>query len=180
MRRPRNFLFVFAVVGILFSGVFNASYAAEKRDKIAEMITGENRSGVVQSFDELVGEKGLVVLAFPSLDASKRFHGSLIQYGDSVSDFTNKGYALVAIVPNSPERIDAFYGQYDYEGEMISNQDMSMFKALGILQSSKVFPTVYILNKSGRIEHIVDRRDIYEKVQISVAPSTQEVLELIE
>ena len=64
-------------------------------------------------------------------------------FQDNLSDFAEKGYKIVGVSPDSPERLKEFWLSHDLEYTLLSDTDVAVHKAYGAHGEKSLYGRIY-------------------------------------
>lgn len=131
------------------------------------------------SFDQLSGEKGLVLLFFRSADWCQYCKKQLREWNDAAEKVQESGYALAALSYDKPEVLKRFADQHALKYRLLSDSDATIIKSFGILNDhfepgSRFYgipdPAIYVISANGEVQKVFREADYTDR------PSVAEVL----
>lgn len=169
----RGFLLI--VFGFL---LFTAD--AQAAAKVGEMIpidlSLQNQSGEVQSFENLVGDKGVVLVFVRSADWCPYCQVQLLDLrGEDGKRITDLGYNIVTISYDTPELLKKFGDRYGFDHMMLSDTDSKTIKAFGILNETFApdhfaygvpNPHVYVVGRDKNIKAVLAEESYKKRPQV--------------
>lgn len=100
---------------------------------IPDQLETRDQDGVEQSFDSLVGSKGLVLVFLRSLDWCRFCKSQAKELASRIDDFTDRGLRLVVLSYDSVETLKSFQLKHAPHLTMLSDPQSRVIKAFGIL-----------------------------------------------
>ena len=64
-------------------------------------------------------------------------------FQDNLSDFAEKGYKIVGVSPDGPERLKEFWLSHDLEFPLLSDPDVAVHKAFGAHGEKSLYGRIY-------------------------------------
>lgn len=109
------------------------SWGPEPGSAIPGQLDSRDQDGVEQSFDSLVGDKGLVLVFLRSLDWCRFCKGQAKELEDRLDDFSDRGLRLAVLSYDPVETLKAFQLKYTPHLTLLSDPQSRVIKAFGIL-----------------------------------------------
>jgi len=109
------------------------SWGPELGSAIPDQLDTRDQDGDEQSFDSLVGDKGLVLVFLRSLDWCRFCKGQAKELESRLDDFSGRGLRLVVLSYDSVEILKAFQLKYTPRLTLLSDPQSRVIKAFGIL-----------------------------------------------
>jgi len=113
------------------------SWGPELGSVIPDQLETRDQDGVAQSFDSLVGNKGLVLVFLRSLDWCRFCKRQAKELESRVDDFADRGLSLVVLSYDSVETLKSFQLEYAPRLTMLSDPNSRVIKAFGILNEGE-------------------------------------------
>ncbi|MBX2833865.1 MAG: peroxiredoxin family protein [Micavibrio sp.] len=163
---------------------FNASISAADIGKtIPHTLEIPNHNDEKQSFENLKGEKGLVLVFVRSVDWCPYCQKQLIELNPHMKDINDQGYNLAALSYDTIEKQNSFAEKNDIDFTLLSDQNSEVIKAFNILNTDiepktsyygVPHPTIYIIDNEGTIQAVL-AEDGYK-----ARPSIEAIMNAIE
>jgi len=125
-----------------------------------------------QSFDSLVGEKGLVLFFVRSADWCPHCKIQLLKFRKGKADpIINSGYNIATVSYDASDRLLKFSKEHAFEFPMLSDQNSEAIKAFRILDKRKKpgafdygipYPHAYVIGKDQKIQAVFSKKG-YQK-----------------
>jgi len=145
-------------------------------DQIPTSLELKDKTGKMQSFDTLKGDKGLVVFFIRSADWCPYCQVQLLDLRKGEADeIINAGYNITIISYDAPEALNKFATRYKFDFPMLSDEDSKTIKAFGILDEDKKpdsfgygipKPTIYIVSADKEIQGILAKESYTKRPEI--------------
>jgi len=161
----RKFYAVLAALVLVCATATGAYAAAPSQigDEIPHQLELSDQYSHVAGFDELKGDKGLVVFFVRSADWCPFCKKQLEDFANYYNKFKDIGYEVVSVSYDSAAILKKFSEEKNIPYKMLSDQSSKSIAAFGILNlkykaGSRFFgiphPTVYAIGPEGIITHI--------------------------
>ena len=122
-----------ALVTVTASAKPAESWGPELGSAIPDQLETRDQDGVEQSFDSLVGDKGLVLVFLRSLDWCRFCKGQAKELESRLDDFSGRGLRLVVLSYDSVETLKEFQLKYTPGLTLLSDPQSRVIRAFGIL-----------------------------------------------
>lgn len=135
-----KYLLNLAVICLLFTNPMDAkaeTTGVNIGTEIPHMLEVPNQNNDIQSFDGLVGEKGLVLFFVRSADWCPFCKIQILDLDKRAGEFTELGYNVATVSYDAPEKLKNFYDRYKITVPMLSDVDSEIIKAFDILNTEK-------------------------------------------
>jgi len=180
----RKFIFALALFILVAPG---ASFAASGLgDKIPHDFSLKNQNGEVKNFDDLSGQKGVVVFFVRSADWCPYCQVQMLDLRDQGKAIEKLGYKIVTISYDKPEVLKKFTDKNNINYTMLSDVGSVAIKDFGILNGSFDIdhfaygvpePHVYIISKNQAILGILSEEGYKKRPQIEAIVETIKALD---
>lgn len=133
-------------------------------DAPAPEFTGVNTQGDTIALENVAGSQGTVIVFVRSADWCPFCKRQLIELKEITPALVAKGWKLVGVSYDTPEKLAAFAGGSDIPYPLISDTDSAMIKAFGLLNeevnpASRSYgiphPAVVFVNASGNVKAVL-------------------------
>ena len=150
--------------------------AAGAGDAIPHDLALKNQNGEVQSFEQIAGEKGVVLVFVRSADWCPFCQVQLLDLRDKGQEIEALGYNIVPISYDAPDVLKRFTSKYDYPYTMLSDQGSAAIKAFGILNEEfnpdhfaygVPHPYVFIIGRNKVIQGRLSEEGYKDRPQVS-------------
>jgi peroxiredoxin len=141
-----------------------------------------DKDGTIQNFDSIKGENGAVLVFIRSAEWCPYCQRQLVDLNEFYQDIENTNYELVSISYDAVDVLKKFSDKHNIQFNMLSDDDSSIIKAFGILNTdmkpgSKAYgipnPAIYIVSNEGAVQGVLSEEG-YKK-----RPSSEVLLEAI-
>ena len=149
----------------LFSFSATAAESLKIGDQIPTNLELKDKTGEVQSFDALKGDKGLVLFFIRSADWCPYCQVQLLDLRKGAADYIiNAGYNIVIVSYDAPEALNKFATKYKFDFPMLSDEGSETIKKFSILNKDKKpgsfgygipNPTIYVVSPDKEIQGIL-------------------------
>lgn len=153
---------------LLLVGLLALPYgAAQAETKVGEMIPHhfdlKDQDGVKVKFDDLKGEKGLVVFFVRSADWCPFCQKQMQDFSNRYNDFKKIGYEVVSVSYDPIETLKKFGEAHNVAYKMLSDPKSESIKAFGLRNEkykagSRFYgipnPAVYVINPEAIVTHM--------------------------
>jgi len=124
----------------------------------------KNQSGDTVTLSGFVGEKNVVVYFYPKAMTP----GCTVQacgITDSLKEFAKLDTIVLGISPDPVNRLEKFREKHDLNFDLLSDEDRTIAEKYGVWGLKKfmgkefmgIIRTTFIINKVGRLVHIMDK-----------------------
>ena len=166
-------LMIAAFMMLMPIGVLAASGVGEE---IPHDLALKNQSGEVQNFEQITGEKGVVLVFVRSADWCPYCQVQLLDLRrEGGQRITDLGYNIATVSYDAPEQLKAFSDKYSFEHMMLSDEGSEAIKAFGILNEDFAtdhfafgvpHPHVFVVNRSKVIQAVLSEEGYKKRPQI--------------
>lgn len=148
--------------------------------KIPHTLDLKNQDNRFVTFKSLMGEKGAVLVFVRSVSWCPFCQEQLQNFDKHAGEFKEKGYNIVSISYDDVYALKEFQEKYDVSFPLLSDNGSKAIKDFGILNTEFEpgsrfygipYPTVYVVDKNGIIQHIFAEEGYRERPDISVIKS---------
>lgn len=153
-------------------------------DQIPTSLELKDKTGEMRSFDNLKGEKGLVLFFIRSADWCPYCQVQLLDLRKGeADDIINAGYNITIISYDAPEELNKFATRYSFDFPMLSDEGSETIKAFGILNETKKpdtfgygipHPTIYVVAADKTIQGILKEESYTRR------PEIQDIVKVIQ
>jgi peroxiredoxin Q/BCP len=134
----------------------------KKGDKAPDF-TGVNEKGETISLSDFKGRK--LILYFYPKDDTPGCTAEACNLRDNYSALKAKGYAIVGVSPDSPNKHQKFIGKYNLPFPLIADTDKLIMKAYGVWGPKKMYGrlfdgvvrSTFVISEDGIIEAVIDK-----------------------
>jgi peroxiredoxin Q/BCP len=125
--------------------------------------TGVNQDGNPVSLDDFSGHK-LIMYFYPKADTPGCTAESC-NLRDNYDDLMNKGYKILGVSPDKPEKQKKFADKYTLPFPLLADVDKEVIKAYGAWGLKKMYGkeyegllrTTYVIDENGTIESVFQK-----------------------
>lgn len=131
---------------------------------LAPLFTLKNQTGVDVSLKEFRGKKNVIVYFYPKASTP----GCTVQacgIRDTRTEFDNLDTVVLGISPDAPAKLQKFIDKYSLNFDLLADEDHQVAEQYGVWGLKKfmgrefmgILRTSFIINKDGRLVHIIDK-----------------------
>ncbi|WP_331345790.1 thioredoxin-dependent thiol peroxidase [Cellvibrio sp. UBA7661] len=124
----------------------------------------KNQAGVDVCLKDFKGKKNVVVYFYPKASTP----GCTVQacgVRDSRAEFDSLDSVILGISPDAPAKLQKFIDKYDLNFNLLADEDHAVAEQYGVWGLKKfmgrefmgILRTSFIINKDGRLTHILDK-----------------------
>lgn len=162
---------------ILISFIALPSYA-NATVKVGDMVPTiklYDQYGGQRMWDDLKGEKGVVLVFFRSADWCPYCQAQLIDLRNNKEKFEKAGYSIVGVSYDSIEKLKKFDDKRALGFALLSDSESKLIMEFGIFDTSYVEgsfaygvprPTVYVVGKDGAVDAILAEETYKTRPQV--------------
>jgi peroxiredoxin Q/BCP len=123
-------------------------------DKVPDFRLVDDEGNPFSLYEEL--QKGPLVLYFYPRDFTSGCTAEACSFRDSYNVFINKGYRIVGISSDSPERHRKFRSSYSLPFTLLTDADRSVAVSLGIPRKFGIIPgrVTLVIDKDATLQYI--------------------------
>lgn len=135
-----------------------------KIGNLAPTFSLQNQNGEKVSLKDFRGEKNIVLYFYPKASTP----GCTVQacgIKESKSEFEKLDTIVLGVSPDSPSKLIKFIDKYDLNFDLLADEDHTVAETYGVWALKKfmgrefmgIVRTSFILNKEGRLSHVIEK-----------------------
>ena len=124
----------------------------------------KNQAGVDVCLKDFKGKKNVVLYFYPKASTP----GCTVQacgIRDTQSEFAKLDTVVLGVSPDSPGKLQKFIDKYDLNFDLLADEDHAIAETYGVWALKKfmgkefmgILRTSFIIDKEGRLRHIMDK-----------------------
>jgi len=150
---------------------------AKVGDKLPHTLELQDETGVVRNYEDLIGEKGTVLVFVRSADWCPYCQVQLLDIKSDAQPIVDLGYNIVSVSYDDPEKLKVFKDKYKYPYVMLSDKESAAIKAFGILNDKYEpdhfaygvpHPYIFIVGKDKQIQAVLSEEGYRKRPQVDV------------
>lgn len=124
-------------------------------DTLPEDIELPDKDGKPVRLGDLRGDKNMVLFFYPA-DETPGCTAEACAFRDAYEDFTDAGAEVIGVSGDPPDRHQGFASNHALPFTLLSDEDGSVRKRLGVPKTLGLFPgrVTYVIDKQGTVRHV--------------------------